>query len=117
MSPAWRYLEEARKQGLKPVLVLLTLYPAKQPRWWQEPREIVEVTIDAGDNPARMDMRSIYGCDVLVACSGLDDRTRAVVRRVTGYADSIVVCPLDDADVRVWKRGEGWDGASRRETA
>lgn len=115
MRAALEHLVRARLQGVKPTLVLLTLYAAKQPRWWRETHVLTEIVVD--ENLARADLRGLIGCDVLLATERLDDRAREVARQAIRYAASLVVCPLDGSEVLCWQRDTGWDAGKAREAA
>ena len=97
-------LAEVRKLGQKPAAVMLTLYPARQPQWWREDTP-VEIVLDA--DVARIDLRPLIGCDVVIVADGQSDRLRNLTQQVQQYAKTICVLPGGE-DGFSWSRESGW---------
>lgn len=118
MLLALEALTKARMSGAKPASVMVTLGNFPQSPWWRDGTE-VEIVIADEINVARLDFRSLVGCDVTVIACKRDARLRQAVERIVAHAASVVVLSSPDADDlgHVWRRGEGWRAIGERRAA
>jgi len=107
MMSALAKLSEARKRGMKPAAVMITLYPAKQPQWWRD-GTVVEIVMDS--DTARADFRPLIGCHVVIVAEERSERLRKLTEKVQQYAQTIAVLSSADPDELgyAWGQGKGW---------
>lgn len=109
MLQALEALTKARLQGARPSVVFVTLGDAEQFPWWKD-RTTVEIVIPDAEPVAKLDLRSLVRCDVIVIAEKRDERLTQVVRKVCEQARSVTVLSGEDPDDLgyAWERGSGW---------
>lgn len=108
MIPALEALTKARLQGARPALVMVTLGGEQLP-WWKD-GTTVEIVIPDDAPVARIDLRALVRCDVIVIAQRRDDRLHEIVKRICAQASAVTVLSSADPDDlgHVWERGAGW---------
>lgn len=110
MSRALDYLAKIRMDGMKPAVVFL-LVGAEQPKFWQSSDAEIEIAVPADASAARMDLRPLIGCNVIVIAQHRTDALRSLVKRLETLAVQMAVYVIETLPAQLgfaFERGKGW---------